>query len=206
ARPVAVTVAQLRIQWVMPDDVVATSCAEVLALPEVQDAIADAASNGFDFDLPEGSSVPDLEGDYQLTQVVTFDPDGDNEGDETEGPITLDDQRAGGIRRRGFNASTRFFLTGNASTVGFCTVQRTRKASCDQTIARLEALEMTSNGTLDGHFISVAVRRHAFTDPTCGARGDYIFGELTLAAPQVTLARVRGKATLPDGFVPTLLV
>jgi hypothetical protein len=212
-----VTFSRLQLRFQPPGDVTVASCDEVLSLPEVQAAIAQAASNGFTFEFPTGdgastngadsSGLPNLQGDYELTQTVTFDPDGDNEGDEQSGAVTLDNQTSNGIRRQGFDASTTFFTAGDATSVGFCVVQRTNNPACDQTIARLEALVRDpATGDLDGHFLSVAVRRHRFTRPTCGPRGDYIYGDLTLNTSTNSFAALRGKVALSDPFVPSFVV
>ncbi len=205
--PVSLTVASLNVIFELAGDVTAASCDEILALPEVQAAIVDLASNGVTFALPAGASLPDITGTYAYSQTTTFDPDGANTGDTKTGSVTLANQTSTTIQRSGFSASIDQFIVGNATTVGFCTIDRTNDSTCDQTIARLESMTLDpATGNLDGAFLSVAVRRHAYTDPTCGARGDFIYGDVSLTAAQAAqFAQVIGKISLPQGFVPGLM-
>ena len=124
----------------MPGEVEVSNCAEVLALPEVKEALEQLSTNGINFSVPEGWEVPNLEGIYTLDQETTFDPDQTNVGDTQDGTISLSDQTSNGIKRSGFDAEIDLFVQGNASSIGFCTVARTNDRTCNQTIARIESL------------------------------------------------------------------
>ncbi len=202
---VDLAIERISVSFTPPGPVTAESCAEILALPEVQAALTSLTSNGFAFNLPTGDEVPDLTGSYTLTQETTFDPDGDNEGDTVDGNVQLRDQTETTITRAGFDAELDLFVQGDATSIGFCALERTNVAACDQTIARLESLVRDdATGDLVGTFVSVAVRRHDFTDPQCGARGDFIYGTIALSGGASMIAR-RATVALPDGFAADLL-
>jgi len=202
------TVERVHITFTPPGPVTAASCADVLALPEVQEALALLETNGIAFIIPSGEISIDLEGRYTLDQETTFDPDETDIGDTQDGPITMTNQRTGAINREGFGASVEFFLQGNAGTIGLCTLDRTADPRCDQTVARIERLVRDpDSGDLAGKFLAVAVRRHRFSSSSCGARGDFIYGDLALefAGAGPALVTSRGKVPLPDGFLPDLV-
>ena len=210
-QPLEFTIDTMTLELQPPGPVTASSCAEILALPEVQDAITALAAEGITFTMPTGDSVPDLEGDYDLTQTVVFDPDGTNDGDTVTGSITLDNQTTTSLDRTGFGETITQYLAGDATSIGLCTLERTNDTRCDQTIARLESLQLDANtGGLTGSFISVAVRRHSYTVTGCGARGDFIYGSVELATNNggsaVTGAQLLGKVELPADFAPGLLI
>jgi len=204
---VTLTVAAIELTFVPAPPVVARSCSEVLAIPEVQEALAALNSNGIQFRVPLGSERSDLEGIYALDQETTFDPDDSDVGDTEDGTVTLTNQRAGSITRSGFGGSVEFFLESNAGSIGFCTLARTNAPACDQTVARLENLTRDpATRDLSGDFLAVAVRRHRHTSATCGERGDFIYGTLTLTASEVpSLVTRTGKVVLPENFVPDLV-
>jgi hypothetical protein len=204
---VTLTMQALTVNFTAPGPVAAARCSDVLALPEVQAALATLNANGIPFRVPLGTFEEDLLGTYALSQATTFDPDGADIGDNQSGTVTLAVQQVGAITRRGFDSELPLFVEGNANSVGFCALAQTFDPQCDQTIARLENLARDpTTGNLDGRFLAVAVRRHRFTVPTCGARGDFILGDLSLTAGATPdfLAR-RGKVPLPADFRPDLL-
>ena len=204
---ISFTLKALRVRYVLPGEIVANSCADILALPEVATAVTTLSSNGIAFTLPGGSSVPNLEGAYALEESTTFDPDGDNVGDTQSGTVTLAKQSGSSITREGFGASLDQFIVGDDAAVGFCTLKRTGASTCDQTIARLEShTRNTATGKLEGNFLSVAVRRHAFTNAACGQAGSFVYGAVTLTPAAPALARLRGKVNLNTPFTPDLLI
>ncbi|MCB9849585.1 MAG: hypothetical protein H6817_02650 [Phycisphaerales bacterium] len=207
-RDVHVEIDAFQIDFAEPGPVAAVSCDEVLALPEVQNALAVLETNGFRLRVPTGDFSTDIEGTYVLSQDTTFDPDGTDIGNTEDGTVTLTNQASGAIDRNGFDASATFFLQGNANSLGFCALERTNDPFCDQTVARLERLVRDEeSGSLTGEFLAVAVRRHRFISSTCGARGDFIFGDLSLTSGSdaaMFIAR-RGKVELPANFEPDLV-
>ncbi len=201
------TLEAMQLEFVMPGEVEVASCSDVLALPDVQAALTDLSTNGYVFSVPEGWSVPDVEGTYSLAQDTLYDPDGANVGDTTDGTVVLSDQTSNGITRTGFDGEISQFVQGDASSIGFCTVQRTNNSKCDQTIARLESLVVDPDtGVLSGTFLSVAIYRHKYTEDTCGGKGDFIYGTISLTPPDLSLVEVRGKVSLPSSFDPDLVI
>ena len=89
---------------------VVQSCADVLAMPAVQAALAELTSNGLTFALPTGTTLPDLTGTYALVQTTTFDPDGADVGASVNGIVLLSGQANGRITREGFGGSIEQFV------------------------------------------------------------------------------------------------
>lgn len=108
-RDVDFTLRQISLSFAPPGPVSANSCEDVLALPEVQDALALLDSNGVRFRVPSGDVTVDLAGGYTLDETVTFDPDETDVGDSQDGAITLRNQSAGEITRAGLGGSVDFF-------------------------------------------------------------------------------------------------
>ncbi len=205
--PRTVTLNKINIDFPEPPPIVANSCAEILALPQVQDAIAQLNAASLSFTLPSGSQPANIEDSYSILQETTFDPDGNDIGRMQSGTIVFSNQQAQTIQRTGFDSSVEQFILGDATSIGLCTINRTNEALCDQTIARLEALAIDPDtGDLSGQFLSVAVRRHGGLSPSCGATGDFVFGDITFSGQSGTLARRRAKISVTEPTTPDLLL
>ncbi|HRX83545.1 MAG TPA: hypothetical protein P5572_00840 [Phycisphaerae bacterium] len=108
-REVSLTLSQISLSFAPPGPVSAASCSDVLALPEVQDALALLDTNGLRFRVPTGTVDVDLAGRYVLDEATTFDPDGTDVGETQDGTVTLSAQNNGIITRVGFGGSADFF-------------------------------------------------------------------------------------------------
>jgi len=207
--PATLIVRRFQLAFIDPPPITFESCDDVLALSSVANALDRLSSNGLSLRFPTGGdAILELDGDYELAQETTFDPDGANVGDAEEGSVTLSALDGGGFRRSGFDGFVEFLTTASAATVGFCTIERTNNPACDQTVARLESLVVDpETGALNGRFLAVSVRRERFTDPQCGDDGDFIFGDLTLT-PIIndTLLAVPVRIDFADEFEPDLLL
>jgi hypothetical protein len=204
--PRLVRIDRVTVEFPQAPPVVANSCAEILALPEVQDALTQMEAASLSFSLPQGAQPANVEDSYSLLQETTFDPDASDVGRMQSGTITFSNQQNQTVDRVGFGSSVTEFIVGDASSIGLCTINRTNESLCDQTIARLEALTVDSTtGDLSGKFISVAVRRHGGLNPSCGATGDFVFGDVSFTSQSGALARRRAKIGVPDTMTPDLL-
>ncbi|NOX58584.1 MAG: hypothetical protein GXP29_06970 [Planctomycetes bacterium] len=205
--PRRVEIARLTVRFPAPAPLSANSCADVLALPQVQSALTTLAAASIDFSLPPGASPGSIVDSYTLTESTTFDPDSVNVGQAQNGPITFSNQSAATVDRTGFGSTVTQFIVGDATSIGLCTLARTNDPLCDQTIARLEALTLDpETGDLVGQFLAVAVQRHRNLDRACGATGDFVFGTVNLASQSSVLARPRGKVAVTNTRTPDLML
>ncbi len=186
----------------------ALTCAEILALDEVQAAVAALQGHDLGFSLQEGNSPPDIEGTYAVTETISFDPDDTDTNTTRERVDVLGNQTDGHITRATGEASLQQSLSGNEDGVNLCVLARSNNPDCDQTIARLESYTISNNGTiLDGRFLAVVVERHTSGVSTCGQAGDFIHGTIHLTRQSTTFQVARlGKVPLPENFKPELLV
>ncbi len=201
-----VTLNRINVNFGEPPPIVANSCAEILALPQVQDAIVQLVAASQSFSLPSGPQPPNIEDSYALTQETTFDPDGSDVGRTQTGTIVFSNQQSQTINRSGFDSNVSQFIVGDATSVGLCVISRTNDAICDQTIARLESMSVDPDtGELTGQFLSVAVRRHGGLSPSCGATGDFVFGDVRFQSQSGSLVRRRAKIPVAETITPDLL-
>ena len=199
------TVAKLGVRF--SSAVPALSCAEILALGDVQAAIDLAATNGYPFALQTGTQPRNIEGSYTVAETVTFDPDNADTGETRNRVDTFTNQNGDQITRTSGEASLLESISGSDTGVNLCVLARSYHTACDQTIARLETYAVTGDGSvLDGQFLAVVIERHTAAT-TCGAVGDFIYGSISLSSPSPSADVTRvGKVSLPDGFTPEFLV
>ncbi len=204
--PRLVTIDRIGVEFPQPQPIVANSCAEILALAQIQNAITQLNASSLSFALPQGGQPANIEGSYLFEEETTFDPDGSNTGQMQNGTIDFSNQQSQTIDRAGFDSTVNEFIVGDATSIGLCTISRTNESLCDQTIARLESLTIDPDtGDIDGQFLSVAVRRHGGLSPSCGATGDFVFGNVSFTSQSGMLARRRARISLPDTITPDLL-
>ncbi|HNO79758.1 MAG TPA: hypothetical protein PKN33_17055 [Phycisphaerae bacterium] len=205
-QPQLVTIDRIGVEFAQPQPIVANSCAEILAMPQVQDALAQLDDASLSFSIPQGGQPSSIVGSYSLMEETTFDPDGSDTGRMQSGTIDFSNQQAQTINRTGFGSTVSEFIVGDATSVGLCTINRTNGSLCDQTIARLESLVTDpESGNLSGQFLSVAVRRHGGLSPSCGATGDFVFGDVSFTSQSAMLARRIARIAVPDTITPDLL-
>ncbi|GJM26139.1 MAG: hypothetical protein DHS20C16_25540 [Phycisphaerae bacterium] len=204
--PRLVNINRLSVDFPEPPPIVANNCAEILSLPQVQDALGQLNAASLNFSLPPGTQPATIEDSYSFVQETTFDPDASDVGRTQNGTIVFSNQQAQTVDRTGFGSTVTEFVVGDATSIGLCTINRTNEALCDQTIARLESLTVDpTTGNLTGQFVSVAVRRHGGLAPSCGATGDFVFGDVNFTSQTAALARRRARIELPETMTPDLL-
>lgn len=184
------------------------TCAEILALNEVQAAIDVLGDNNLTFGLQTGDQPRNIEGTWSVDQTIEFDPDGTDAGTMPERMDTFSSQSGDGITRTTGEAMLEQSISGSDEGVNLCVLARSNNPTCDQTIARLESYTVAGNGqTLDGSFLAVVVERHTTDSPSCGQQGDFVYGSIDLTRQSTTFLVTRlGKVALPDEFDPHLLV
>ena len=172
-----VDIRRFTIRYITPSDLSEFTCEQIWALPAVQSALRDLAAADRPFGLHEGTTPAQIEGTYDLIDRVTYDPDGtDDNGAVLRGNVTFANQRGGTVEREGFDASITQWIQGTGRDVSLCVLARSHHADCDQTIARLESVTVSSDGRMEGRALAVVIDRHDHQDPTCGAEGDFIYG------------------------------
>ncbi len=184
------------------------TCAEILALSDVQAALSVLNSNGLSFALPAGDSPPNIEHTYAVSETVEFDPDGTDTGVTHNRVDTFSSQTADQVTRSSGTAAMTQSISGSETGVNLCAYARTNHPACDQTIARLESYTSTSGGTSwSGQFLAVVVDRYTTGASACGQKGDFIYGSIDLSRQGTTSQVTRlGKVGLPVVFDPEFLV
>jgi len=183
------------------------TCAEILALSQVQAAITLLEENDLTFALQDGHSPRNIEATYEVRETIEFDPDHADTGTRQRLDI-LSGQTADHITRTTGSVGLEQSISGGQDGVNLCVLARSHNSTCDQTIARLESYEVLSNGqTLDGTFLAVVVERHTTGTTTCGQQGDFIYGAIDLTRQSTTFQVTRlARIVLPEDFDPDLLL
>ncbi len=188
-----VDVSSFDIDYNTPLDFASLDCAEIMATPAVQAAVATLADNGFTFKVNSGTdpvditNQTDLPEHYLMTDRVFFDPDDADTASQGEGRvrnIRFSEQSGTRILRSHYpdgdesNAvSIRHSIEGSGRDVTMCMVARTNAPGCDQTLARVETVLVSEDGSVaEGDFLAVVLEEHVPTDATCGNPGDFAFG------------------------------
>jgi hypothetical protein len=180
ARAESVQIDAITLRFVERTDLSTFTCDEISALAPVQAAVATLEDNRLAFTLPSGNAPALIEGIYAMRQEVTFDPYNFNTNGIRTGTITFAAQTDASVSRSGFGASVDQTIVGTANEVGLCVLARTYDLDCDQTIALLESLTISTNGmSMAGNTLAVVIERHDAQKPTCGDRGDFRFGTVS---------------------------
>ncbi|MCP4594644.1 MAG: hypothetical protein GY842_28260 [bacterium] len=183
------------------------SCSEILAQAGVQTAITTLAGQGFALALHEGDQPRDVEGTYLVRGTIDFDPDGTDSGALTERVDVLSGQTAERITRTTGTASLEQSISGDSTNVNLCVSARSHNATCDQTIARMEAYDASNPSLLEGEFLAVVLERHTSGSESCGAAGDFIYGSIELVRQSTSFdVQPIGKVVLADDFTPELVI